>query len=135
VVPAIMDFVKRFEGGIEGIRKRNHDVVVEMGEMLVQAWGTHLGSPPDMSASMVMVGLPPCLGIFSDSHALQLRTRLRDEFGVEVPIYFAGGEEASVTAYARISHQVYNTLQDYIKFKDAINQLVSHGFTCALLSD
>ncbi|KAI3946870.1 hypothetical protein MKW98_003433, partial [Papaver atlanticum] len=45
VVPSVLEFVNRFEGGIGGIKKRNHDAVVEMGEMLAMAWGTHLGSP------------------------------------------------------------------------------------------
>ncbi|KAK7278055.1 hypothetical protein RJT34_23077 [Clitoria ternatea] len=137
VVPAVVEFVNRFEGGIEGIKKRNHESVVEMGEMLVSAWGTHFGSPSEMSASMVMVGLPPCLGIATDSDALKLRTHLRDHFGVEVPLYFRPPKEEEaecVTGYARISHQVYNKVEDYYKFRDAINQLVLDGFTCAVLS-
>lgn len=137
VVPSVMEFVNRFEGGIEGIKKRNHERVVEMGEMLVEAWGTHLGCPSHMSASMVMVGLPPSLGITSDSDAINLRTLLRDRYGVEVPIYFrkpAEGEVGSVCGYARISHQVYNRVDEYYKFRDAINQLVREAFTCALLS-
>ncbi|KAI4301654.1 hypothetical protein L6164_034909 [Bauhinia variegata] len=137
VVPAVLEFVNRFEGGIEGIKKRNHDAVVEMGEMLCKAWGTRFGSPPDMCASLIMVGLPACLGITSDSDALKLRTHLRDNFGVEVPIYYRApkdGEVGSVTGYARISHQVYNKVDDYYTFRDAVNQLVSNGFSCALLS-
>ncbi|KAK9281527.1 hypothetical protein L1049_004430 [Liquidambar formosana] len=58
VVPSALEFVNRFEGGIEGIMKKNHDAVVKMGEMLAKSWGTNLGSPPDMCASMIMVGLP-----------------------------------------------------------------------------
>lgn len=138
VVPAVLDFVKRFEGGIEGIKKRNHDTVVEMGHMLAKAWGTHLGCPPDMCASMVMIGLPASLAISSEKDTLKLRTHLREKFGVEVPIYFRppkNGEVESVTGYCRISHQVYNKVDDYYKFRDAINQLVSDGFTCALLSN
>ena len=137
VVPAVLEFVNRFEGGIEGIKKRNHDAVVEMGQMLAEAWGTHLGSPPDMCGSMIMVGLPPCLGIASDADALRLRVPLREDFGVEVPIYYRpprDGEVGCVTGYARISHQVYNKVDDYYKFRDAVNQLVRDGFTCALLS-
>ncbi|GAU11405.1 hypothetical protein TSUD_343960 [Trifolium subterraneum] len=137
VVPNALEFVNRFEGGIEGIKKRNHEVVVEMGEMLVKAWGTHLGSPAHMCASMVMVGLPTCLGIHSESGALKLRTHLRDVFGVEVPIYYRpprDGEVEPVTGYARISHQVYNKVEDYYKFRDAVNQLVDNGFACTLLS-
>ncbi|KAK7406829.1 hypothetical protein VNO78_08463 [Psophocarpus tetragonolobus] len=122
VIPAVMDFVNRFDGGIEGIRKRNHEIVVQMGEMLVQAWGTHLGTPPHMTSSMLMVALPSSLHITTDSDALKLRTRLRDHYGVEVPIFFTG-----LTAYARISRQVYNTVHDYYKLRDAINQLVQHS--------
>ncbi|TKY61604.1 L-cysteine desulfhydrase [Spatholobus suberectus] len=138
VVPAAVEFVNWFEGGIEGIKRRNHEAVVEMGEMLAKAWGTRLGCPPHMCASMVMVGLPASLGIGSDSDALSLRTHLRDAFGVEVPIYYRPpreGEVGLVTGYARISHQVYNKVDDYYKFRDAVNQLVQDGFTCGALSD
>ncbi|XP_010241448.1 PREDICTED: probable L-cysteine desulfhydrase, chloroplastic [Nelumbo nucifera] len=142
VVPSALDFINRFEGGIDGIRKRNHEAVIRMGEMLSKAWGTHLGSPPDMCSSMVMVGFPACLGISSDSDALKLRKHLRESFGVEVPIYYRAPKEGEVgaqnkhncvTGYARISHQVYNTDDDYYKFRDAINLLVRDGFTCEML--
>ncbi|CAL5378348.1 unnamed protein product [Camellia sinensis] len=138
VVPEVVEFLDRFEGGIEGIRKRNHEKVVEMGEMLAKAWGTNLGSPPEMCSSMVMVGLPACFGISSDLDALKFRTHLRDCFGVEVPIYYRApkdGEVNPITGYARISHQVYNIIDDYYKFRDAVNNLVNNGVTCASLSD
>lgn len=134
VLPSVMEFVNRFEGGIEGIMRRNHERVVEMAEMLVDAWGASLGAPPEMCSSMAMVGLPPCLGIRSDSDALNLRTHLRDCFKVEVPIYFRApmeGEVDPITGYARISHQVYNVVEDYHRFRDAVNKLVEDGFTCS----
>ncbi|XP_060217535.1 L-cysteine desulfhydrase [Lycium barbarum] len=139
VIPEVVEFINRFEGGIEGIRMRNHNAVIEMGEMLADAWGTMLGCPPDMSPSMAMVGLPASLRVLSDTDALNLRTRLRDKFGVEVPIHYQEIKEelrdgdACVTGYARISHQVYNTVDDYIKLKDAILQLVRDGVTCKML--
>lgn len=137
VVSDAIEFMNRFEGGMEGIKKRNHEGVVEMGKMLASAWGTKLGTPPEMCASLLMVGLPVSLGISSDSDALKLRTHLRETFGVEVPIYYRrpkDGEVDPITGYARISYQVYNTVHDYCKFRDAVNQLVSEGFTCSLLS-
>ncbi|GLT38567.1 hypothetical protein SLA2020_128090 [Shorea laevis] len=136
VVPKAVEFINRFEGGIEGIKKRNHQGVVEMGEMLAKAWGTHLGCPPQMCSSMIMVGLPASLGIRSSEDCLKLRTHLRDKFGVEVPIYYRApkdGEVGPVTGYARISYQVYNTPEDYVKFRDIINKLVFEGFTCESL--
>uniref|UniRef100_A0A1S3X1J8 Probable L-cysteine desulfhydrase, chloroplastic n=2 Tax=Nicotiana TaxID=4085 RepID=A0A1S3X1J8_TOBAC len=138
VIPEVVEFVNRFEGGIEGIRRRNHDKVVEMAEMLVKAWGTKLGTPSEMCSSMAMVGMPACLGVSSDSDALKLRTYLRVSFKVEVPIYYRApleGEVNPITGYARISHQVYNTIEDYYRFRDAIIKLVNDGFTCAVLSN
>ncbi|GAB4835596.1 Probable L-cysteine desulfhydrase, chloroplastic [Ancistrocladus abbreviatus] len=136
VVPEVFDFLDGFEGGLDGIMKRNHEKVVEMGDMLKIAWGTQLGCSPDMCSSMVMVGLPPALGIESEVDAMKFRTHLRVKFGVEVPIYYRApkeGEVSCVTGYARISHQVYNTIYDYHKFRDVVNQLVREGFTCACL--
>lgn len=138
VVPSVLEFVNRFEGRIDGIKKRNHEAVVRMGEMLAKAWGTSLGSPPDMCASMIMVGLPACLEILSDADTLKLRAHLRESFGIEVPIYYRSpkeGEVGPITGYARISHQVYNKEEEYYKFRDAINKLVGSKFTCKLLHD
>ncbi|GAA0168643.1 lyase [Lithospermum erythrorhizon] len=137
VVPEVMEFLSRFEGGIDGVKKRNHEKVVEMAQMLVKAWGTSLGAPPQMCSSMAMVGLPPCLMITSDCDALMLRTRLRECFQVEVPIYYREpmeGDVHPITGYARISHQVYNTIDDYSRFRDAVNKLVNDGFTCSVFS-
>lgn len=133
-VPSALEFTERFHGGIEAIKKRNHERVVVMGEMLAEAWGTRLGTPPQLASSMVMVALPNCLGVSSEKDALDLRFQLRKEFAVEVPIYYRaiktglqsnGG--SSFRAYARISHQIYNTLDDYLKFRDAILQLVKEA--------
>ncbi|KAK7266505.1 hypothetical protein RIF29_19149 [Crotalaria pallida] len=142
VVPAIFDFVNRFEGGIEGIMKRNHEEVVKMGSMLAESWGTMLGSPPEMCASMIMVGLPSRIGMTSDDDAMRLRSHLRVYHGVEVPVYHQAvrdGEtdprdkDGYITGYVRISHQVYNTVEDYLKLKNAINQILEEGKTCKML--
>ncbi|KAG9459971.1 hypothetical protein H6P81_004479 [Aristolochia fimbriata] len=143
VVPSVIDFVNRFEGGIEGIRKRNHEEVVKMGEMLAESWGTPLGTPPEMCSSMIMVGLPASLGISSEKDTLKLRTHLRKKFEIEVPIYYQAPKDVEngmsknnyVTGYARISHQVYNVVDDYHRFREAINQLIRDGFNCELLKD
>lgn len=142
VIPSAVEFFSRFEGGLEGIRRRNHEAVVDMGKMLADSWGTHLGTPPEMCTSMIMVGLPSSLRISSEHDALKLRTHLRESYGVEVPIHYqaardeeVGRQDANgcVTGYARISHQVYNKADDYYKFRDAINRLVEEGFNCEML--
>ncbi|MQL94320.1 hypothetical protein Taro_026972 [Colocasia esculenta] len=145
VVPQVVEFVNRFEGGLEGIRSRNHEKVLEMGTMLVEAWGTCVGSPPEMCGSMVMVGLPSCLGVASERDAQKLRRHLREVFLVEVPIYYScphkDGEATPasesctdhITGFVRISHQVYNVVDDYHRLRDAVNKLVKDGFTCRAL--
>ncbi|RRT42097.1 hypothetical protein B296_00035801 [Ensete ventricosum] len=143
VVPSVMEFIGRFEGGIEGIRKQNHNKVVEMGKMLAEAWGTFLGSPPEMCCSMIMVGLPGCLRVSSEKDAMKLRSFLRDKFKVEVPIYYQPPKDGEVlekdgnncvTGYVRISHQVYNVVGDYHRLRDAIHNLVGDGYNCDMLS-
>ncbi|XP_010523878.1 PREDICTED: L-cysteine desulfhydrase [Tarenaya hassleriana] len=135
VVPSVMKFLNRFEGGIEGIMKRNHDEAVRMGIMLADAWGTNLGSPPEMCVGMAMIGLPSKLALQSEEDGKKLRSYLRVHCGVEVPIYFQGlsdGEEGVrdkdggvITAYVRISHQVYNRVEDYERLRDAILRIRS----------
>lgn len=143
VVPSAFEFINRFEGGIEEITKRNHDAVVEMGEMLAKSWGTNLGSPPEMCSSMIMVGLPSTLCISDEGDTLKLRAHLRACHGIEVPIIYQAPKDGEsgpkdkdglITGYARISHQVYNTIEDYEKFRNAINQLVQDRRTCQMLS-
>ena len=89
---------------------------------------------------MIMVGLPASLAIASENQALKLRTHLRKNCGIEVPIHYNvslpdGEVESMITGYAWISPQVYNKIEDYHKFRDAINQLVCDGFSCAVLPD
>ncbi|XP_027937790.1 L-cysteine desulfhydrase-like [Vigna unguiculata] len=140
VVPSILEFVNRFEGGIAGIMQRNHDEVVKMGTMLAESWGTILGSPPVMCASMIMVGLPSKLCVMSDDDALRLRSYLRVYHAIEVPVYYQvlrnddrdpRDKNGYITGYVRISHQVYNTVDDYQKLKTAINQLLEDGKICS----
>ncbi|ERN02033.1 hypothetical protein AMTRI_Chr02g266160 [Amborella trichopoda] len=137
VVPSVLEFVKKFEGGLEGIMKRNHDNVVLMGKMLADAWGTKLGTTPEMCSSMIMIGLPACLKVLSEMDALNLRTHLRENYGVEVPVYYKqprdGVEEECAVGYVRISHQIYNVVEDYYKLRDAIKQLVADSFDCGKL--
>lgn len=65
-VPVAINFVKDVAGGsVDAYSARNHQNVVAMAEMLASAWGTYLGTPPEMCAAMAMVALPPDLDINS----------------------------------------------------------------------
>ncbi|XP_078444940.1 putative L-cysteine desulfhydrase 1 [Wolffia australiana] len=136
VVPDAAAFVSRLPGGLSALISRNKKKVVEMGEMLAKAWGTALGCPPEMACAMVMVGLPPALRVEGDGDAQRLRRHLREAYLVEVPVYYnpRRADDDAVSAYARISHQVYNLEDDYLRLRDAVAQLVADGFTCAALS-
>nr|GEW91259.1 probable L-cysteine desulfhydrase, chloroplastic [Tanacetum cinerariifolium] len=96
VVPEALEFVSRFEGGLEGLMKWNHDNFVEMAKILMKAWGTNLGSTLDMCSSMVMIGLPAYLRITSDSDGLKLRSLLREYYKVEVLIYYRQPKDGEV---------------------------------------
>lgn len=133
-----IEFFKKFNGGIQAVQDYNHFNVTSMGMMLAKAWETHCGTPPELCSSMIMVGLPNALSIHSHDDALNLRTRFRQDFRIEVPVYYAldtfpitflelqdnCSGTSCVTAYVRISHQIYNSLGDYIRLRDAVKLLV-----------
>lgn len=65
---------------------------------------------------------------------LALRRRIREEYQVDVHLYYAGSlapaniDDASqgrtrTTAYVRISHQIYNNNDEYIKLRDVVNDI------------
>jgi len=69
-----------------------------------------------------------------------MRTRLRTEFQVEVPLYYPveGVDEifsdhrhsttkTSSVAYARISHQIYNKLEQYYMLRDAVQAIAAES--------
>ena len=62
-VPEAIQFVKDVAGSVEEYSKENHYKVVAMAEMLASAWGTFLGTPPEMCAAMAMIALPPPLNV------------------------------------------------------------------------
>lgn len=65
---------------------------------------------------------------------LTLRRRIREEYHVEVHLFYAGnssptsdeaapGGRLRITTYVRISHQIHNKTDEYIKLRDAINDM------------
>ena len=64
-VPEAIQFVKDIAGSLEQYSNANHCKVVAMAEMLASAWGTFLGTPPEMCAAMAMIALPSPLNVHS----------------------------------------------------------------------
>ncbi|RZC60182.1 hypothetical protein C5167_021938 [Papaver somniferum] len=116
VVRSVLEFVSRFEGGIEGIKKQKMagsynkeagdteiackklqsgslELAVVMllwqnEKVSVQLQMDNGSSLRTGDISMAMVGLPASLGISNELDALKLRTHLRDRFHVEVPLQY-----------------------------------------------
>eukprot|EP00897_Mesotaenium_endlicherianum_P008909 jgi/Mesen1/8046/ME000043S07427 len=145
-IPSACTFVQDVCGGWQSLRISNRSKAAAMAELLAAAWGTHLGASGDLASSMCMVALPDATLVRSEQDALDLRTRLRDDFQVEVPIWYnkeatvqedSEGAHASTHgkgsmpsqkhvyfAYARISHQIYNSEPDYRKLQHAILSII-----------
>ena len=117
-------------GGISRLRKRNKDCLEEQATLLAGHWFTEVGASPSMCASMTMVELPEIMSVKSEIDALELSTILREEYDVEVPVFYAEGRfdvgnGTVITGgpgkgYVRLSHQVYNTPEDFTKLRTAI---------------
>lgn len=87
--------------------------------MLAGSWGTQLAVPPSMCCSMAMLALPAEITLKTKLEADGLRNLLRSQYKVEIPICTTGS-----AAFVRLSHQVYNTAEDYRALGDAVLQIV-----------
>ena len=118
--PAAIEFWDRY-GGIDRVRKRNHELACEVHRMLLERLGVEPISPIDgsMLGSMATVELP---GVIKDSSryasAEQLGMLLSDRYRIEIPILDFGEHW-----YLRISAQVYNEMDDYLQLADAVDEL------------
>lgn len=89
------------EMGLEAMRRYQHDLAWEAGQLLTAAWGTTLATPRSMIGSMIAVPLPPGAGA-EPADAQKLRDALLYEDRIEVQMHAARGQ-----LWARISAQVY----------------------------
>ena len=100
--------------GIDRVRQHNHQLAVEAGRRLAEAWGTEVGSPAALTGSMITVRLPDGLGT-AQAQALELRRRLLDERRIQVPINaLAGG------LWARVSAQIYTQHSEIDALAEAV---------------
>lgn len=119
------------------VMRHNHGLARRAALMLQAAWGTtqQLGVGADgATAGMVAVQLPWPLALPlpqdgggdeaaaaapTAAHAAALNRHLREAGRVEVPVACVAG-----SLWARISAQVYNSMADYERLKDAVLALV-----------
>lgn len=111
-LPTAIDFMEGF--GFEAIQSHNHDLALQAGARLAEAWGTETAAPADLVGSMAIVRLP--YGAGGDlATAKNLRARLLDEDGIQIRLNpLAGG------LWVRVSTQIYNDMAEIDRLADAV---------------
>ena len=110
--PAAIDLMR--ELGVEAVREHNHTLAWSAARMLAARWGTTLGVPESMIATMVTVPLPERMGATRDD-AARLRDALLFEDRIEIQLHAAQGR-----LWVRISAQIYNQMSDYERLAEAV---------------
>jgi isopenicillin-N epimerase len=122
--PFAITFWDRY-GGIDRVRDHNHTLVVGAQAMLLDRFGTEPLSPEDgsMLGSMATLPLPAAIAGHSElENPEDLNQLLAARFKVEVPVFDIKGQW-----HVRISAQVYNELDDYLRLADAIETLLGES--------
>ncbi len=110
-VPAAIQFMQEHDW--ERVRAECHALACYVQERIGALTGLAPLSPPDWFAQMVSVPLPPC-------DAEWVKTRLYDEFHIEVPIVRWNGRE-----FVRVSVQGYNPQADLDALASALGELLA----------
>jgi isopenicillin-N epimerase len=116
-------------GGIEGLMGRNRDLAIAARRLLCQRSGMEPICGEEMVGSMAAMIVPPAAVDWEAGCTTRspmppghwLGSRLRDEFGVEVPVYGWPGVSRPLV---RISAQAYNCLTDYERLADSLDALL-----------
>jgi len=115
-IPSGLDFLDA-QGEVEDY---NQQQVTRWARELQESWcpGIPLAQPEEMIGPMCMVQLPPGLGLEDNpgTPGGGLRGRLRDYYNIEAAIVNFG----SAGCFLRLSHQVYNSEEEYIRLRDAV---------------
>jgi len=115
-------------GGIEGLMRQNHQLVLEGRRTLCEALGLSPTCPEDMVGSIAAMRLPddtdPAAALdastgITPTHRWQLE--LLDRFGIQVPIYHWPAAPRKVL---RISAQAYNTPAQYEQLAAALRTVL-----------
>lgn len=118
-------FAMRAELGEGAIRTYNHELAWAAAERLSARWEVPFTTPREMVGSMVVVDLPARLGASADA-AGEIRQRLHDDSGIELPVFSAeteSGRCATASLAVRVSTQIYNDLDDIDRLADAVLSL------------
>jgi isopenicillin-N epimerase len=114
-IGAALEFRDRH--GDARIMAHNRALADAAARHLGERWGTRIGMPPALAGAMTMVALPRHFA-GDQAAAIALRRRLWDEARIDVPILVHGG-----AFWARLSAQIYNTMDDYDRLAAAIEAM------------
>ncbi len=126
-VGTAIEFLIDLTGDLSQMMESNGKMASEGADLLEQQCGLRRIAPPSMNGPMVALKLPDDPfhdnrdGTTSPDPSLRLHMWLRDEYGVQVPVYYFPGAPQRLL---RISAHVYNSLHDYQRIADAINELL-----------
>ncbi len=128
-LPSSINFMKRLEpGGLPALFSRNHNLAVEAQRILCDAVGTDSLYPETMLGSMAAIELPHTGPIPPEAKAGRadpLHYRLRDEFGIEVPVYWWPGpaiDENKPRRLLRVSAAAYNDVEQVHCLADVLRE-------------
>ncbi|MEM1451168.1 MAG: aminotransferase class V-fold PLP-dependent enzyme [Planctomycetota bacterium] len=119
-VPRALRFLDEVlpEGGIEAVRAANHTLALEGRQILADALGVEPPAPESMLGSLVTLPLPPGDESVAGRHD-PLHHVLFERHRVEVPVVHW---PAPGRRWFRISAQLYNAPDDYVRLADALRE-------------
>lgn len=121
-LPDAIQFLESlFEDGLDGLRRRNHELAVAARRLLCDAVGSDPPCPEEMLGSMGAV--PLWLDDSSQKDALlshPVHNRLFEDFRIDVPVYYWPD---TPHLWTRISAQAYNSLDQYQRLANALREL------------
>jgi len=111
--------------GIDGVMRRNHELVCRARDLVCEAVGSEPPVPESMVPSMASVPLPPLperLAHVRPTFDDVLQDRLVERHAIQVPIWTnsLNGERC-----LRISAQLYNSFEQYERLAEALTDLLA----------
>lgn len=116
-VPKALEFLDNvLPGGLDAVRKANHRLAMEGGNLVAEALGAETPAPESMIGSLRTIPLPAGVAV-TDGGVDPLQQVLMAKYQIEVPIVHwpKPGKR-----WIRISAQLYNQLSDYEKLGAAL---------------
>jgi len=121
-VPTVLQFLASLvDGGWPEVMRRNHELALRARDLLCRRLGIDAPAPDEMLGSMAAVPLPEGKPYVPTLYGDPLQDALFYEHNIEVPLHPWPYQPKRVL---RVSAQLYNTIGDYEKLADALDQLL-----------